>query len=323
MQNAPFYDAIIVHGIWGYGSRAVRQVSKRTGTPYIVFVHGALDPWFKRQYPVKHAKKWLYWLLSAHQSLSDANAALFTQKEERDLARNSFRPYKIREAIVPIGIDDPPPNAAHQREIFFSEYPELRHKRILLFLSRLHPKKGCDLLIRSFAEVAEADAALQLVIAGPDDCGWEKSLRVLTSELHIESRVTWLGTVTGDLKWGAYRAAEAFTLISHSENFGIVVTEAMACGLPVLTTNKVNIWPDIQRSGAGIIASDDQVGATVLLRTWLEKPDSERAQMREAARRCYVNNFGSHAAATEFVRFLRKAIDQASGSSETKRALHD
>lgn len=319
MQNAPSYDAVIVHGIWGYGSRVMRQVSKRTGTPYLVFVHGALDPWFKRHYPAKHAKKWLYWLLSEHKSLSGANAVLFTQKLECDLARNSFKPYKISEAIVPIGIDEPPPNATHQREVFFSAYPELRNKRILLFLSRLHPKKGCDLLIRSFREIAEEDDTFQLVMAGPDDCGWEKQLRVLTRELHIENRVTWLGMVTGEMKWGAYRAAEAFTLFSHSENFGIVITEAMACGLPVLTTDKVNIWPEIQRSGAGIIASDDEAGATELLRTWLITPDSERAQMREAARRCYATNYGSRAAATQFVKFLRKTIDKAADANETRR----
>ena len=302
------YDAVIVHGIWRYHSRAVRKACLKASVPYFVFVHGALDPWFKERYPGKHVKKSLYWHLSEHRSLSNAKAVLFTQEKERDLARRSFTPYELNEAVVPLGISEPPGDADEQRELFLSRYPELRGKRLLLFLSRLHPKKGCDLLIEAFARVSNQDERLRLIMAGPDECAWESELRDLSEKLGIADRVIWTGMLSGDLKWGAYRAADAFVLISHSENFGIVIAEAMACALPVLTTDKVNIWREIEQSGGALIETDTIGGAESLLAMWLAKSELDRGSMREQARLCFVENFGGQRAAVEFARFVNGAI---------------
>ena len=308
-ENVSNYDAIIVHGIWRYESRAVRQACTTSATPYFVFVHGALDPWFRERYPGKHAKKWLYWQLSEHRSLSDARAVLFTQNKERDLARQSFTPYALNEAVVSIGIEEPPGDADEQGRLFYSEYPELRGKRILLFLSRLHPKKGCDLLIEAFARVSRRDERLQLVIAGPDECGLESELKELSRKLGVADRVTWPGMLSGEVKWGAYRAAEVFVLISHSENFGIVIAEAMACALPVLTTDKVNISREIVESGGGLVETDTVEGAERLMKAWLDRSDVARADMRRRARSCFIENFGTHKAASGFAQFITHAIE--------------
>lgn len=307
-ENVGNYDAVIVHGIWGYHSRAVRQACLQASTPYFVFIHGALDPWFKRRFPLKHAKKWLYWRLSEHSSLSKAQAVIFTQTSERNLARQSFKPYRFNEAIIPLGIDEPEGEPLLQRDVLFSKFPELREKRILLFLSRLHPKKGCDLLIEAFARVAQLDGRLHLVVAGPDECNLERKLRELTDELQIADRVTWPGMLTGEVKWGAYRAAEVFVLISHSENFGIVLAEALACGLPVLTTNKVNIYREIEDFGAGLIGTDTVDSAESLMRSWLSMPEDDRAAMRQRARVCYIENFGAQNAAVSLLHLVKNAL---------------
>jgi glycosyltransferase involved in cell wall biosynthesis len=310
-HNAADYDALTVHGIWQYQSQAVRAVCRGVGVPYFLFVHGALDPWFKNRYPGKHAKKALYWRLLEHRTLRDARAVFYTCEEERGLARTSFTPYQATEAIVGLGIEEPPGNPALQREAFLSANPHLRDKRILLFLGRLHPKKGCDLLIEAFSRVCHRDENLHLVVAGPDESGTEAGLRELADSLGVQDRITWIGMLNGDAKWGAYRAADAFALTSHSENFGIVIAEALACGLPVLITDKVNIWREIEGSGAGFVETDTSAGATSLLDSWLDLSDCDRAEMRRRAQACFLDNFEATSAATAFVASVAGAIRKA------------
>ena len=157
------------------------------------FVHGALDPWFRKRYPGKHAKKALYWRLFEHRTLRDAQAVLYTCEEERLLARTSFTPYQAREAIVGLGIEEPPRNSARQCGAFLSANPHLRDKRILLFLGRLHPKKGGDLLIEAFSRVCHRDEGLHLVVAGPDESETEAGLRMLAESLRVGDRITGSG----------------------------------------------------------------------------------------------------------------------------------
>jgi glycosyltransferase involved in cell wall biosynthesis len=151
-------------------------------------------------------------------------------------------------------------------------------------MSRIHQKKGVDLLIDAFSKVAQRDPKLHLVIAGPDHHGLQADLERLSFKCGIGERITWTGMVTGDVKWGAYRAAEVFVLPSHSENFGIVVAEALACGLPVLISDKVNIWREIEADGAGLVAEDTLIGTVSLLETWLDLTPEVGEQMGRRAR---------------------------------------
>lgn len=313
-RHAPDYDAVTVHGIWQYQSQAVHVACRRTGVPYFLFVHGALDPWFERRYPGKHAKKSIYWRIFEHRTLRDARAVLYTCEEERRLARTSFTPYQATEAIVGLGIEGPPGDPAQQREAFLAANPRLRDKRILLFLGRLHPKKGCDLLIEAFAQVCHRDDRLHLVVAGPDESGTAAPLKALAQARGVGDRITWQAMLSDKAKWGAYRAAEAFVLTSHSENFGIVVAEALACGLPVLISDKVNIWREIDCCGAGFVGADTVAGATSLLDRWLDLTGRDRAAMRKRARDCFLDNFEATGAARGFVASITAAIGKASAA---------
>jgi glycosyltransferase involved in cell wall biosynthesis len=149
-QHHKQFDAVIVHGIWQYSSFGVWRALAGTDTPYFVFPHGMLDPWFKRTYPLKHLKKLLYWPWAEYRVLRDAAAVLFTSEEERRLARESFALYRCREVVVNFGTAAPE-NLERAREVFFGTHPQLRNRRFLLFLGRLHVKKGCDLLINIVA----------------------------------------------------------------------------------------------------------------------------------------------------------------------------
>ena len=128
-------------------------------------------------------------------------------------------------------------------------------------------------------------------MAGPDQSGWAASLQHLAQSLGVADRITWPGMLGGAQKWGALRTAEVFILPSHQENFGIAVAEALSCALPVLISDKVNIWREIVAGEAGFVDSDDLEGTRRLLTRWLGVGDPARSRMRHAALRLFEKRF--------------------------------
>lgn len=291
LNHAREYDHIIIHGLWQYHAFGAYRALKQLGQPYFLFTHGMLDPWFKQAYPLKHLKKWCFWPWSDYRVLRDAKAVLFTCEEEKLLARKSFWLYRATERVVKYGTSIPTGDPAAQNKAFLSQFPQLENRKLLLFLSRIHPKKGCDLLISAIADTFSAHPDYQVVLAGPDQTGWQATLTRQAENLGVSDRITWTGMLTGDVKWGAYRAAEAFILPSHQENFGIVVAEALAVGLPVLITRKVNIWREVADFQAGLVAEDTLTGTKCLINEWLSKSPAEVQQYRENAHRCFQQCF--------------------------------
>lgn len=298
------FDAVIVHGLWQYHGRAAHQVlAVRGAPPYFVFPHGMLDPWFRRQYPLKHLRKWFYWWLAERPLLRSARAVLFTCEEERRLARLSFPGSTYRERVVAFGIAAPAGDPAAQRAAFLAAHPALADRAYWLFLGRIHPKKGVDLLLEAYARLAGKRISLpRLVVAGP--CADDAYLRQLQSRAAAScpaGAVHWPGMLTGDLKWGALRAAEVFVLPSHQENFGIAVTEALACGTPVLLSDQVNIWREIAADGAGLVQPDTAAGTFGLLARWQGFDPGIRDGMRQAARDSFHRRYEIGAAARSLV----------------------
>jgi glycosyltransferase involved in cell wall biosynthesis len=268
-----------------------------------------LDPWFKRTYPLKHLKKWLYWPWADYRMLKNARAVFFTSESERSLARESFWLYRCTEQVVNYGTAGPVGDPHALREVFLQHYPKARGKKVLLFLGRIHPKKGPDLLLRALAVALSSRGTDQgknvhVVMAGPNDNIYGQQMARLSSSLGLNERVTWTGMLTGDMKWGAYFAADAFTLPSHQENFGVSVAEALACSLPVLISNQVNIWREIEADGAGFVEADDVVGTKNLLDRWLQTPETDWMAMRARARGCYQARFAVAQAAESLARAL-------------------
>jgi glycosyltransferase involved in cell wall biosynthesis len=299
-KNANRFDGLVMNGIWTFPGVATRLAARKVGKPYGVFVHGALDPWFNKRYPLKHLKKWFYWPIQ-HAVLHDAEAVFFTTDAERDLAKQSFRRSEWKSVVVPYGINDPEdesPSHANQMEAFFRIMPQLRGRRFLLFLARIHEKKGCDLLIEAFARVAAMASEVDVVIAGPDQAGLQHKLQRMAEERGIAARAHWPGFLGGDLKWGAIRGCEAFILPSHQENFGIAVVEALAAGRPVLISNQVNICDEIEEDEVGLVGEDTLGGTEQLLRKWFDLPAKERDAMAARARPSFLKRYAMTRAAT-------------------------
>ena len=292
-EHSSDYDAVIVHGVWQYQSFGTWRALRGGSPPYYVFPHGMLDPWFKRTYPLKHLKKLFYWPWGDYRVLRDAKAVLFTSEEERRLARESFALYRCHERVVNYGTASPKVDLTDAREAFFARFPELRGKQLCLFLSRVQEKKGCDILIESFSRLRRLrkDAShVHLVVAGPPaTADYLVNLQQLAARSGVS--VTFTGMLAGELKWGAFAAAEVFVLPSHQENFGISVVEAMAAGVPVLISNCVNIWREIEADGAGYVDSDDVDGTTRLLERWFATSEAQRTKMRANARECFSQRF--------------------------------
>ena len=298
------YDRVIVNGIWQYLSFAAWRRYAGSSIPYYVFPHGMLDPWFKRSFPLKHLKKWLYWPWAEYRVLRDATAVIFTSEEERSLARQSFSLYRAREKVSPLGIEAPSISPEAKSE-FVARYPQLQTTENFLFLGRLHPKKGCDVLLEAFARVRSPEP-VALIVAGPDQVGLEPELRNQAARLNLSDRVIFPGMLAGAMKKGAFASAGAFVLPSHQENFGIAVVEALAASVPALISNRVNIWREIAADGAGYVESDNVAGTTRLLQRWIDTSQTERDRMRESARKCFEQRFEINHAVDSLLQILNE-----------------
>lgn len=301
-------DCVIIHGLWQYHALATWRALKDTGVPYFVYPHGMLDPWFKRTYPLKHLKKWFYWPWADYRVLRDASAVLFTTEQERLLARQSFGLYQANEKVVGYGTSQPPCHKERQRAAFLDQFPHLRGKRVFLFLSRIHPKKGVDLLIEAFAAVASLEPSLHLVIAGPNQLGFQEIMQQRAADLGVAGRITWPGMLSGELKWGAFRCAELFCLPSHQENFGIVVAEALACSLPVVIAEPVNISADVASADAGIVHADNALSTLNALRQWLLMSPADRTNMGERGRKLFAERFDFASVAKNLIPLFENAL---------------
>lgn len=305
-ENAHRFDVAIVHGVWNWASAGGGRACRAAGLPYVLFTHGMLDPYFREIKPLKHWVKQIFWI-GQGPVLRDADYVLFTARQEAFLARGAFWGPSWRERVVKYGADGPSPIGKQDRVAAFRSSMGLsQNQPYLLFLSRIHRKKGTDVLVNAFALIAQEYPDLHLIVAGPDPDNLVVGLRSAAAAGLVSQRVHFPGMLLGDMKWGAMEGAEAFTLLTHQENFGIVLAEALAARTPVITTTKTNIWQELKESGAAIICEDTLEGGVQALRTFLSLTPEQKAEMREKARVGYEEQFTSAAAAQDLANVLHE-----------------
>jgi glycosyltransferase involved in cell wall biosynthesis len=289
IRRAGDFDATVVHDMYRYIGYAAWRANRITGSPYYLFTHGMLDPWYNKP-SLKALKKQIFWKLAGRRMLRDAAVVLYTAEDERHLAHLSYSPFECRESVVGLGIEDPVRNARLEDSAFRRNIGLPDDQPYILFLGRITEKKRVDLLIRSFAAIYRDDAN-RLVIAGPDENGLRRRWSESPEAAVLGNRLIWTGHLDGPDKWAAIAGAEAMALISHTENFGISLAEALAMGVPVLTTNKVNIWREIVDGGAGFADEDSLQGANRVLSRWRSTSATQKMQMRSNAREVFLNYF--------------------------------
>jgi len=188
-----------------------------------------------------------------NRNIKGASAIHFTTDEEMELAKPHI--FSTPGVVVPNGLNlkdyaDLPPLGS-----FRDRYPSLSGKKIILFLGRINFKKGFDILVPAFAKVFKTFTDIHLVIAGPDNDGYGQKVKGWLEEYNLTNNATFTGMLRGRGKLAAFRDAEMFVLPSYTENFGISVLEAMACGVPVVISDKVNIWREVKNGNAGLVVS--------------------------------------------------------------------
>jgi len=297
-SNRERFDGIMLHGLWeSTGLAVLRAIAGHK--PYVVFSHGMLDPYFKRAFPAKHLKKWVYWLFAEYWILRRAFRVLFTTDVERDLAQRSFWLHRWRPMVVALGTEPAPYPPSVSVPAFLERCPQLQGCRFLLFLGRIDRKKGCDLLA--------SDPGLHLVMAGPDPGNWRHELQLAAERAGIAARVHWPGMLKDEAKWGAFAACEAFVLPSHQENFGIAVVEALTCGRPVLVSTPINIAPDLSADGCALVEPDTLEGTIRLLERWLALSPEARAAMGQQALKTFANRYDMRHNAQTILRVFEQA----------------
>ncbi len=243
-------DLVHIHTLWHPFFAPARRLCKHHGKPYLIMPHGMLDPY---SLGVRRARKAVYLALLEKRNLRRAARTVYTTEEERELAEAAVKGLAPA-AIVPLGSDAPHRrDPAPLRQDFLNRFPSARDRRRMLFLSRIHPKKGLDRLLDVLPRLIAGRPDLLFVIAGSGEDEHMSSMRRQIENLGLSDSVLLCGRLTGDLKWGAYAAAELFVLPSRQENFGLVVAEAMQMGLPVVISDRVNSRSHVDQAQAGVV----------------------------------------------------------------------
>lgn len=257
-------DVVHLHGIWDGIVIAAARLAGTQRKPLICTPHGMLAPWSMARHRLR---KWPYFRLFTGPALRRASAFHFITQAEQDLARRWLPPGASR-FVVPIILAEPfycPPPAVGSSRDFFPQVP--RDGPWVLFLSRIHPKKGLPRLIRAFPEVLRGFPSAKLLIAGTGDDKYVRRMRDEVQALGIAGSVFFLGLVDGPAKLALYRDSSVLAVPSSQENFGMVFAESLACGTPVLLTRHVDLHHELVQAGSAFLSdtTPESVAAQLLL----------------------------------------------------------
>lgn len=248
-SQARDYDLAHIHALFSPVSTAAATVARSQKLPYILRPLGTLDP---ADLQKKRQLKQIYGLLLERPNLAGAAAIHFTSEEECKISERFGT--KTKDLVIPLGVDTPDlPFSGQARQKFGIE----KDVPLLLFMSRIDPKKGLDLLFPALENLLNERLPFHFVLAGsnPQDPNYEKQIRQRIKTSKLANYTTIAGFVSGASKFALLQDADIFVLPSYYENFGIAVAEAMATGTPVVISDRVYIWQDIQKADAGWVCS--------------------------------------------------------------------
>lgn len=282
------FDLIYIATVWSYPAVIAAYYSMRYKKQYVVAPRGMLYPevFFKKIW-----KKWLFYKLFVEKALKQSSAIHYTSEDEARKT-NYFLNLNNRMIVVPNGIELSEFQAPANSEGFKIRYPQLKDKKVILFLGRLNWKKGLDILIKAYTQLIKERHDVHLLIVGPDEKGYIKKIKRWIGQcgMNYKEHVTFTGMLTGEEKLEAYRSSDIFILPSYSENFGMTILEALAMGLAVVVSDKVGICSDIERNRAGIVIDTQVESAYKAMKILLENSDLRRELSingRKLAQDCY------------------------------------
>ncbi len=298
------FDLVHIHSLYLFHDLVAGHYCRRYAVPYVMRPQGTLDPYIYRRH---RWRKRLMELLFEHRNIRRAAALHFTTAEEQELA-TPFT-FGTPGVVVPLGINFDEFAVLPEPGSFRRRYPEIGDKQIILFFGRISFKKGLDILAKAFGAVAPRREDVHLVIAGPDNEGWGAQVRTWLSKEGVLDRTTFTGMLLGADKLAVLGDASIFVLSSYSENFGLAVIEAMAAGLPVIISDKVNIWREVQAGGAGRVIPCDAPALAGQILELLDNPGLAK-QMGQQGRALVQEQFQWPMIARRLAEVYGRIIDE-------------
>lgn len=269
-------DVIHVHTVWEQIQHFSARIARHQSVPYVMTPHGMLTQWSLAQ---KRLKKQLYLAWRLRSDLNGATAIHYiTETERNNLALAHI---KAPELVIPIGVDLSEFQQLPPRGTMRQKYPQLGNRPLVVFMGRIHPGKGLEYLVPAFAQI-ECRTAM-LMIIGPDSGGYRKTIEMMVRQHGLQERVVFTGMLKGTDRVAALSDADLFALPSDHENFGVVVIEALAAGLPVVISKHVPMHGEILAAGVGSVAGQGPVQLAQKLDCWLSN-DHMRYQCATNAR---------------------------------------
>ena len=254
-------DGLHIHGLWEQSTTAAANAARALRKPYVLSAHGMLETWALKN---KRLKKAVYAALAERANVRGAACLhALTHAEAQDYRRFGS---KSPIAVIPNGVAIP---EALDPELFLTSFPSLRGKRIVLFLGRIHFKKGLDILVESWSSIAKRWPDAQLVLAGPDFEGTRATIEAQIAERGLAESILFTGMLRDEMKWSALAAAQCFILPSYSEGLSVSTLEAMGAGIPVIVTEQCNL-PDVAKYETGWIIKSNAGAITSALSECLE-----------------------------------------------------
>jgi glycosyltransferase involved in cell wall biosynthesis len=277
------YDLIHVHAIFSYPSTVAMAIARLRNIPYIVRPLGQLCQWSLQQ---SAAKKAIYLNIIERKNINQsASLHLTSNAEKQEIEQLNL---ECKNFVIPHGLAIPGiiPNASQ----LLREYFQLSSKEpIILFLSRIHPKKGLEYLIQALAQIK--DKKFTLIIAGNGDSDYEAQINSCLHDYGLEDCSLMTGFVEGELKQLLLQGANLFVLTSYSENFGVAVLEALAAGTPALVTPGVALAQEIEQNDLGYVVPQEPTAIAKAIEKHLELSESEENKLSQRTRQFVLDNY--------------------------------
>jgi glycosyltransferase involved in cell wall biosynthesis len=270
-------EIVHLHGLWQGHTRRGARTAREARVPYLIAAHGMAEPWALRQ---KALKKKLYTALIEGKNLRRASCLHALSRPEIDHLRALAPRTPI--ALVPNGVNLASLEDLPDREVLEAQYPRLEGKFVLLFLGRLHVKKGLDLLAAALGSIVLEYPDVHLILAGNDDGARTPFLERMRDQ-GLLGHVTDVGHVSDERALQVWGAADAFVLPSYSEGFSMAILEALACRLPVVVTTACH-FPELTAAEGGIVVPPTIDGVTCGLRDLLNRSPADRRKLGQHGR---------------------------------------
>lgn len=286
-RNLKNYNLLHIHSVFCYPTAIAAYYARKFGIPYIICPAGILENWPMHQH---RFRKWLYLQLVEKKSLDGALAIHCTsEKEKNSIEQFDFKPPAV---VIPLSVSVAFQYQAIEKGRFRKKFPQIGQRKLIVFLSRIHKKKGLELLIEALASLKKNQNNFFLVIAGSGNERYLKTLKDKIARYDLNSQILFTGHLGGEEKYALLRDADLFVLSSYQENFGIAVAEALQMGVPVIVSDQVALCKEIESSEAGMVVPCDSKRLALAVGQLLNDYE-ERVRMGKNGKQLAVEKFNS------------------------------